>query len=35
MWAMRNVDLVEVVRPMSLRNEMKKIVEDAQKRYNK
>ena len=35
MWAMRNIDLVEVVKPISLRNEMKKIIEDAQKRYNK
>ena len=35
MWAMRNIDLVEVVKPISLRNEMKKIIEKAQKRYNK
>ena len=33
MWAMRNIDLVEVVRPISLRNEMKDIIEEAKKRY--
>ncbi|MBQ9266946.1 MAG: WYL domain-containing protein [Clostridia bacterium] len=34
MWAMRNIDLIEVKRPESLRNEMKKIIKDANKRYN-
>lgn len=33
MWAMRNIDLVEVRRPISLRNEMKDIIEKASKRY--
>ena len=33
MWAMRNIDLVEVRRPISLRNEMKDIIEKANKRY--
>ncbi len=33
MWAMRNIDLVEVKRPESLRNEMKKIIKEATKRY--
>lgn len=35
MWAMRNIDLVEVKRPESLRNEMRKIVEKAIERYRK
>lgn len=34
MWAMRNIDIVEVKRPVSLRNEMKKIIEEAGKKYN-
>jgi len=34
MWAMRNIDLVEVIRPLSLRVEMKEIVEKAYKKYN-
>ena len=34
MWAMRNIDCVEVIRPLSLRNEIKEIIEMAQKRYN-
>ncbi len=34
MWAMRNIDLVEVKRPISLREEMKKVVEEANKKYN-
>lgn len=34
MWAMRNIDLVEVIKPESLRNEMKKIIKEASKRYN-
>lgn len=34
MWAMRNIDCVEVIRPKSLRNEMKEIIEEARKRYN-
>lgn len=33
MWAMRNIDSVEVIRPVSLRNEMKEIIEDARKKY--
>jgi len=33
MWAMRNIDLVEVVRPISLRNEMLEVIENARKRY--
>ena len=35
MWAMRNIDLVEVIKPLELRNEMKNIVEAASKKYNK
>ena len=35
MWAMRNIDLVEVVKPASLRNEMRKIVENAMEKYKK
>lgn len=35
MWAMRNIDCVEVVRPIALRNEIKEIIEKAQNRYNK
>lgn len=34
MWAMRNIDIVEVKRPVSLRNEMKEIIDDAGKKYN-
>ena len=34
MWAMRNIDLVEVIKPESLRNEMKKIIKEALKKYN-
>ncbi len=34
MWAMRNIDLVEVKKPLTLRNEIKEIIEDAMKRYN-
>ena len=33
MWAMRNIDLVEVKRPSSLRKEMQNIIENAAKRY--
>ena len=33
MWAMRNIDLIEVKRPLSLREEMKKIIKSAGKRY--
>ncbi len=33
MWAMRNIDLVEVKRPLALRNEMQEIVENAMKKY--
>ena len=35
MWAMRNIDLVEVKRPVSLREELKLIVNEASKKYNK
>lgn len=35
MWAMRNIDLVEVIRPIALRNEMVEILKDASKRYLK
>lgn len=35
MWAMRNIDLVEVKRPTELRNELKTVIEEARKRYNK
>lgn len=34
MWAMRNIDLIEVKRPVSLRKEMKEIIEEAGKKYN-
>lgn len=34
MWAMRNIDCVEVIRPLSLRNEIKEIIENALNRYN-
>ena len=34
MWAMRNIDLVEVKKPSSLREEMKKVILDAAKRYD-
>ena len=33
MWAMRNIDMVEVIRPESLRNEMREIVKKAMRRY--
>ena len=33
MWAMRNIDLVEVKKPVSLRKEMQEIIIDAAKRY--
>ena len=35
MWAMRNIDLIEIKRPLSLREEMKKIIKNAGKRYEK
>lgn len=34
MWAMRNIDLVEVKRPLSLREEMRKIIKEAANKYN-
>lgn len=34
MWAMRNIDCVEVLTPVSLRNEIKSIIENARERYN-
>lgn len=33
MWAMRNIDLLEVKSPIELRNEMKEIIKKANKRY--
>ena len=33
MWAMRNIDLVEVKRPLSLRNEMIEVIKNAMKKY--
>lgn len=33
MWAMRNIDLVEVKRPSSLRSEMQEIIKKASERY--
>ena len=35
MWAMRNIDMVEVIRPENLRNEMREIVKNAIERYKK
>lgn len=35
MWAMRNIDLVEVKKPITLRKEMRKTVEEASKKYSK
>ena len=32
-WAMRNLDCVEVLKPQSLREEMKSIIEEARKKY--
>ena len=32
-WVLRNIDAVEVVKPVSLRNEIKEIIKDAAKRY--
>ena len=33
MWAMRNIDLVTVKKPIGLAKEIKEIIKDAQKRY--
>lgn len=33
-WVMRNIDSVEVVKPVSLRSEIKEIIEVAKKKYN-
>lgn len=33
MWAMRNIDMVEVVRPEALRNEMREVVQNAIEKY--
>ena len=33
MWAMRNIDLVEVKRPITLRKEMQEIIKNAEKKY--
>ena len=35
MWAMRNIDMVEVIKPISLRNDIKEIVQKAMIRYEK
>lgn len=35
MWAMRHIDLVEVIKPESLRNEMREIVQKAMEKYKK
>lgn len=35
LWSMRNLDLVEVKKPISLRSEMIKIIEDASNKYKK
>jgi len=35
MWAMRNIDLVEVKRPNSLRSEMQDIIKNAEEKYKK
>ena len=32
-WVLRNIDAVEVIRPVDLRNEIKEIIKDAEKRY--
>lgn len=34
MWAMRNIDLVEVKKPVSLRKEMQEVIKNASKRYD-
>lgn len=34
MWAMRNIDMVEVLKPERLRNEMKEIIKKAMKKYD-
>ena len=34
MWAMRNIDLVEVKRPIALRNEMINIIKNAKEKYD-
>ena len=33
MWAMRNIDLVEVKRPLDLRKEMQEVIKNAMKKY--
>lgn len=34
MWAMRNINCVEVIKPNSLRQEMKEIIEKAKSKYD-
>ena len=34
-WVLRNLDGVEVIRPLSLRNEIKKVIEEAENKYKK
>ena len=33
MWAMRNIDLVEIKRPIALRKEMQEVIKNAMKKY--
>ena len=33
LWAMRNLDMVTIKKPESLVSEIKKVIEDAEKRY--
>ena len=33
MWAMRNIDFVEIIKPLELRNEMKKVIKMATEKY--
>ena len=34
-WVLRNIDAVEVIRPIKLRNEIKKIIEEVKEKYDK
>ena len=33
MWAMRNIDLVEIKKPIELRNNMQEVIKKAMKKY--
>ena len=33
LWALRNLEAVEVLKPLTLRNEIREIIQDAEKRY--